>query len=44
MTLAARFNWTPAQVDATDPDLVAEFLTFIQAEADEREYQAKQQG
>ena len=38
VSLAARFGWTEAQVDATDPELVAELLTFVRAERDHQAY------
>jgi hypothetical protein len=42
IALARRFNWTEAQVNATDPDYIDELMVFIKAEADEQAFQNKQ--
>ena len=42
MLLARRFNWTAAQIDATDPDLIDELLTFVRAENDDQRIRAEQ--
>jgi hypothetical protein len=31
---AERFGWTPAEVDALDPDVAAEVVTYLDARAD----------
>jgi len=43
VALARRFNWTEAQIDATDPDLIDELLIFVRAEADAQEQQNRRQ-
>jgi hypothetical protein len=40
--LAVRFHWSEAQVDASDPDLIDELLTFIRAENDHAAFVEKQ--
>jgi len=42
VTLAQRFHWTEQQVDALDPELVEELLSYCQAEGDHREYLARE--
>jgi len=40
VALAARFNWTEAQVDASDPDFLAELQLFMRAEHDHAQFAA----
>lgn len=34
--LAVAFNWSQPEIDASDPDFIAETLAFLHARTDER--------
>lgn len=41
--LAERYHWTPAQVDALDPEYVDELELFLKAERDQQKAEQKAQ-
>ena len=39
VSLAVRYQWTPDQVDALDPDFIEQLLAYQEAEAEETKRQ-----